>query len=72
MLVYAEGKLTEAEDIETQCGILQGGSLPPQLFCTDLTSRHRAAEQVKHRIQRTHNKDKSITRTVDGRFEADR
>jgi hypothetical protein len=26
MLLYADGKLTETEDIETQCGILQGGS----------------------------------------------
>jgi len=33
MRLHTESKLTETEDIKTQCGIFQGDSLSPQLFC---------------------------------------
>jgi hypothetical protein len=34
--LYAEKKLIETEDIEIQCGIFQGDSLSPLLFCISL------------------------------------
>jgi hypothetical protein len=33
MCLHAENKLTETEDIKIQCGIFQGDSLSPLLFC---------------------------------------
>jgi hypothetical protein len=33
MRLHAENKLIETEDIKIQCGIFQGNSLPPFLFC---------------------------------------
>ena len=30
--LYTEGKITETEDSEIQCGIFQGGSFLPLLF----------------------------------------
>jgi hypothetical protein len=33
MRVHTENKLTETERIEIQCGIFQGDSLSPLLFC---------------------------------------
>jgi hypothetical protein len=33
MRLHAENKLTETEDIKIQCGIFQGDSLSPLLFC---------------------------------------
>jgi hypothetical protein len=33
---YTENKLTETEDMEIQCGIFPGGSLPPLLHCISL------------------------------------
>jgi hypothetical protein len=33
MCLHAENKLTEKEDIKIQCGIFQGDSLSPLLFC---------------------------------------
>jgi len=36
MRLHTENKLTETEDIKIQCGIFQGDSLSPLLFCTSL------------------------------------
>ena len=36
MCLHTEGKITETEDLEIQCGIFQGDSLSPQLFCIGL------------------------------------
>ena len=36
MCLHAENKLIETEDIEIQCGIFQGDSLSPLLFCNCL------------------------------------
>jgi hypothetical protein len=36
MRLHAENKLTETEDNKVQCGIFQGGTLSPLLFCTCL------------------------------------
>jgi len=33
MRLHAENKLKETEDIKIQCGIFQGDSLSPLLFC---------------------------------------
>jgi hypothetical protein len=33
MHVHTENKVIETEEIEVQCGIFQGDSLPPLLFC---------------------------------------
>ena len=33
MCLHAENKLMETEDIKIQCGIFQGDSLSPLLFC---------------------------------------
>jgi hypothetical protein len=33
MLLHAENKQIETEDIKIQCGIFQGDSLSPLLFC---------------------------------------
>jgi hypothetical protein len=33
MCLYAENELIETEDIKIQCGIFQGDSLSPLLFC---------------------------------------
>jgi hypothetical protein len=33
MRLYAENRLIEREDIKLQCGIFQGDSLSPLLFC---------------------------------------
>ena len=33
MYLHAENKLIETKDIKTQCGIFQGDSLSPLLFC---------------------------------------
>jgi len=33
MRLHTENKVTETEDIKIQCGIFQGGSLSPLLFC---------------------------------------
>jgi len=33
MRLHTENKLTETEDIKMQCGIFQGDSLSPLLFC---------------------------------------
>ena len=33
MCLHAENKLIETEDIKVQCGIFQGDSLSPLLFC---------------------------------------
>jgi hypothetical protein len=33
MRLHTENKLTETEDIDIQCGIFQGDSLSPLLFC---------------------------------------
>jgi len=33
MRLHTENKLIETEDIKIQCGIFQGDSLPPLLFC---------------------------------------
>jgi hypothetical protein len=36
MRVHTENKLTQTKEIETQCGIFQGDSLSPLLFCISL------------------------------------
>jgi hypothetical protein len=36
MCLHAENKLIETEDIKIQCGIFQGDSLSPLLFCISL------------------------------------
>ena len=36
MHLHTEGKLKETEDTEIQCGIFQGDSLSPPLFCINL------------------------------------
>ena len=33
MCLHAENKLIETEDVKIQCGIFQGDSLSPLLFC---------------------------------------
>ena len=38
MGLHAENKLIETEDIKIQCGIFQGDSLSPLLFCIGLIS----------------------------------
>ena len=37
MCLHAENKLIETEDIKIQCGIFQGDSVSPLLFCICLT-----------------------------------
>jgi hypothetical protein len=37
MCVHTENKLIETEEMKVQCGIFQGDSLSPQLFCICLT-----------------------------------
>ena len=36
MRIHTENKLIETDDIKTQCGIFQGDSLSPLLFCSCL------------------------------------
>ena len=36
MCLHTENKLIETDDIKIQCGILQGDSLSPLLFCISL------------------------------------
>jgi len=36
MHLHTEGKITDTEDLEIQCGIFQGNSLSPLLFCISL------------------------------------
>ena len=36
MHLHTEGKITDTEDLEIQCGIFQGDSLSPLLFCITL------------------------------------
>ena len=69
---YTKGNQTETEATEIQGGIFYVDSLPPLSYCMSLIPPHRADEQPKHRIWRMHNKDKSISLTLHGQFEADK
>jgi hypothetical protein len=65
MHLYTENKLRETEDIEIQCGIFQGDSLSPLLFCICLIP---LTEQLKrlNTGYKEHTTDKNITPTVHG------
>jgi hypothetical protein len=48
--LYAEEKLAETEAIERQCGIFQGISLPPLLFCISLSPLTEQLTKISHLV----------------------
>ena len=47
MCLHAENKLIETEDIKIQCGIFQGDSISPLLFCIRLIPLNEQPNRLK-------------------------
>jgi ribosomal protein S15P/S13E len=55
--VHTENKLIETEEVEIQCGIFQGDSLSPLLFCISLITLTEQLNRLKTGFEEN-NKDK--------------
>ena len=71
MRLQTENKVLETEDIKIQCGIFQGNSLSPLLFCTCLIPLTENLNRLNTGYEGQTTKIKSFASTTHGRFEAD-
>ena len=65
MCLQAENKLIETEDIKIQCGIFQGDSLSPLLFCICLIPLNEQLNRLNTGYEE-HTTDKNFTLTIHG------
>ena len=66
MCLHAENKLIETEDIKIQCGIFQGDSLSPLLFCICLIPLTEQLNRLNTGYEEYTKKDKNLTLTIHG------
>ena len=66
MRLHAENEHIETEDIKKQCGIFQGYSLSPLLFCICLILLTEQLKRLNTGYKEHITKDKNFTLTVNG------